>query len=313
MCRWAFRCILNGRVHSGDGIAMKMNKKYQLASALLFVALTILGPRAVMGQTYATREARETTERMIAAHGGMNPWEEAPSFSFSIAMYLPQLPIIDGRKYGNNWRHYSVAVEPKTSQGFVFLPDDGADEPIIGYDGTDIWYQSYGFDIPNFNDGPAGLLYFHYSMLNLPWLTQTSNARLRQRDNTESLGYYEDLVVLDLTFGEEGGGRYELFVDPETDLLRGIGQTAAMPDLPGAVFPSPPDSTLRGSIYRLIDEYTEVDGLIIPSNYTSIRMTEDGNSVMGSHIVYDASFSRPFEQGSEERPAGSSLFYTRPR
>ena len=71
---------------------------------------------------YEDAEAKRIVESMVQAHGGADAWFSAPTLQFTAAMYLASLPVTEGRTYFDNWRNYTVTVQPQTSRGWVELP-----------------------------------------------------------------------------------------------------------------------------------------------------------------------------------------------
>lgn len=266
--------------------------------------------------TYVNDESRRVAERLLDAHGGLAAWEAVGSLGFTANMYLASVPLSgEGfeRTYYDNWRHYRVTIEPATSRGSIEMPLERPGEPRIGFDGTRLWSLPYDFD-PPFRDPPLQMMFYHYSMVVLPFLTQQDDVVLELVGEGTLPGSEAALDILEMRFEPEGRvheGHFHLYVDQGSGRLRGFRQTAPFPLLPGPVFADDSGAGNPPSMARLIDAYAEVGGLLIPRSYTTVRDTEDGYEMLGVHLVLDPEVSARFASGPSERPADARVIMSR--
>lgn len=262
-------------------------------------AFTLLAawPTRVLAQgpAYADAEARTLIAGMLEAHGGMEPWLRARGFRYTATMHLTVLPPVEGRTWGDSWRVYTVTLDPRTSRGYVELPMEEGSEPSAGWNGTTLWRRPYRFD-PPFQDDAFQLLYFHYSMLVLPWLTQVDGTVLRTVTPDSLPGYPALHDVVEMTFQPRGAvheGKYLLYLDRDTHRLRGWTQTTMVPRLPGTVIPDSLPSGFRPST-RVVDSWVSVGGLLIPETYVTVRRLPDGTPQLNAvHLVRDPAVVEP--------------------
>ncbi len=288
-----------------------------LSSAALVAALTIPATALAQGSpTYDSDQTRVLVESMIDAHGGLDRWWAAPSFDYTVAMYLAAMPVGEdaGRRHADNWRFYRVAIEPRSSRGYVSLPGEGTGDVHVGHDGKQVWRRPYSFDVQRFRDNPMQLLYYHYSMLSLPWLTQQEGVNIARADDAELQGKAGLFAAVDLTFAPEGkthGGYYRLFIDKESARLSGWVATTPYPLLPGAVLPEELGGNGRPNMFRVVDDWMDADGLLIPQAYNTFMITADGAHLAGTHLVVEPSFSSELRTQLLARPADAEIVLPR--
>jgi hypothetical protein len=282
-------------------------------STLSLLTLIVFGCQDLAGDNpYGDDQAVELVARMVEAHGG-DLWTSAPSIHFTITMYLASLPVgEDGRTYEHNWRVYKVTQNPTNGQGYVELPWEDREGPSMAFNGEELWALDYHFD-PVYNDDPFTLLYYHYSMLGMPWSAQLPGVELEYAGLETSLpGYPKEHHVVKMTFnpvGKKHEGYIKLFIDPETYLLRGFEHTSQMTMLPGDVLPSEIGLT-PVVMYRVTDGYLEVDGVTVPKSYTTFMLQEDGSQKMvGVHMVTEPSLTRTISADELRKPDGATVIY----
>jgi len=251
---------------------------------------------------------------MVAAHGG-TAFTNAPSVHFTVTMYLSSLPVgSDGRTYEHNWRIYKVTQDPCTGRGYVELPWEDREGPTIGFDGKELWSLDYSFD-PVYQDDPYMLSFYHYSMIALPWLTQLEGVNLEYVGTETSLpGFSEPLEVVKMTFDPDGKtheGYFKLFIDPETNLLRGFEHTSAMAILPNDLLPDEMGLT-PATMFRVTDGYLQADGVTVPKTYTTFMLEEDGtHKMVGVHMLSDVSMKRTISASDVRKPDGANVAFTK--
>lgn len=239
-------------------------------------------------------KAEDIVKKMVKAHGGLEKWLNAPTVSFTHTSYLFLPPDEEGRTYYDNWRHFQVTVEPQTSRGYVLLPLENFARIAVAH-GT-LWSQGYDRK-KKYKSSPLVVMYYQYSFINLPWLTQMPGVNLEYMGVKSLPQDTKSYHTVKMTFAPESGrehpGYYILFIDPETFLLKGTRHTAILPILPGGatdldipVFPQP--------YYRLFDSHINTSGLIVPASYQSY--STDGKVLLSIHLITNPSFEEPFNE-----------------
>ncbi|MEN8373933.1 MAG: hypothetical protein ABFS34_00635 [Gemmatimonadota bacterium] len=282
-----------------------------VASALALPGAGGATPTAA-GPTYDGDATREVVEAMLEAHG-YERWTEAPSARFELIMNLLELPVQGERRYFHNWRRYDVTLDPRTSRGFVEMPFEEIEQPSVGFDGASVWAREYVIE-PMFRDPPLNLLYMHSSIVQMPFLTQLDGARLEDGGTGTLPGQERELPVVSMTLSVgDGAVHFQLFIDPDTHLLEGFVHDAFYPPLPGGIPPTPFPGNVAGMrIARIVDVRQTVDGVVIPRTYYSIAEAPDGTLALnGTHLVLEASFAEPFDEGRSARPADARVVLTR--
>ena len=96
---------------------------------------------------------------MLKAHGGLKPWQDAPSIRFTSIMH--------NNYHGKSefaWWVANEVIDQKTRQVYQHWPYDDAD---IGYDNQQVWSRNWRKSNP-----PSFMVSAFYYFVNLPWLTQ---------------------------------------------------------------------------------------------------------------------------------------------
>ncbi len=182
------------------------------------------------------------------------------------------------------------------------------DGPEVAYDGEQIWVVPYGFDQPKFRDGPLQLMWFHYGMVALPFMTQVEGVRHEYAGIRSLPGKERQYDVVQMSFHPENkthSGVIDLYIDRETSRLKAWTQGTRMPILPGDVLPREFQSS-GGDTLRVIDEYQDIDGLIIARSYASIA--GNGSQVTGAHLILNPSIKQAFDEAALKRPPGSESY-----
>ncbi len=259
---------------------------------------------------YIDKSAQATVKAMLKAHGGYDNWASAPSIRLEIAMYLAILPSAEGRTAKDNWRYYEVTVEPMTSNTLVNVPWENSDGYEVGLSKDTYWARPMTFD-PTFQEPAPMLGWYHYGMINLPFLTQSDNTVLASGDDIEHPLSGKPLKTVTMTFdaapGKSHEGEINLYINPETNLLAGWRLGTMYPELPGGVLPDtapvPP-----GAPMRIVENYETYDGIVLPQAYTSL--TPDA-STAGTHVIMSASLSEPFPADALKAPDDATIVFQR--
>ncbi len=280
--------------------------KTSMAMRLLACAapLTLLVPTMAAAQDDAPT-AHALVEAMSTAHGGYQNWLSAPSYSYTAVMNFLPLPVGNDRHYGDNWRYYSVTIDPDTSRGYVDIPLENKAGYEAGYDGENLWRTDYSFD-PKFQDGPALLLWFHYGMASLPFVANVEGTKLEDREQETLPDTDTNYDVVRMTFAPKGkvrAGFIDIFIDPQTHLLKAWRQGSGYPLMPhdplGDITGTPQQTMLR-----IINDYQKVDGFTVPRSYVSMATSGD---IVGVHMLLEASFSKAFDEKDAMAPKGATI------
>ena len=252
---------------------------------MLCVQLVLAGS----GPSYSDTKTETLIQKMIEAHGGYEPWRNAPSLSFRHVMK------------GGNLEWISQEQHQQGSRKSHITWHDGS---TIGFDGKNVWSKDW--KIAN----PAGMMAgVAYYFLNFPWITQDDGVQLKQLDDTE-VEYIEagkSFYTVHMTY--ESASPYEyyvLYIDKESYLLKGIKYTMVDKDLM-KVFNMPPSVKFMGPLLKVYKEYTTVNGLKFPVSYDTHAITQ-GGVVMGVHTVSDYSLDKPFDESKSKKPEGGIIF-----
>ena len=254
-----------------------------LLRAMLIALLTITA--AVPAGAEHSKAAREVVESMIAAHGGMERWANAPAVSFE-----------DEFKQGEATEGgvSRVTVEQGPRRAYIDFPDT---EMRMAWNGEKAWSENWGAPMP-----PRFLALLNYYFLNLPWLTLDPGVHLGEPATARLWDEPTEYVTVKMTFDEGVGDTpddyYILYIHPETHRLAATEYTVTYTSLlPEGVESTPPH-------ILVFDEHETVGGLVVPTHYT---IYETDRSVYGSCEVRDWSFSRSFDTGRMKMPEGAVL------
>ncbi len=247
-------------------------------------------------QKYDNPQTKEVVEKMVAAHGGLDTWRNAPTISYDNIFFNPSA--MEGEDAYPWWVSHEV-IDQQTRRVYQDWPlDDGQ----LVYDGKEVWSVNWGNgNIPRF------MTLFFYYFVNLPWLTQDANVRLGAPETGRLPGLDKDFITVRMTFtekpavGKTAQDSYKLYIDPDTYLLQGyeyIIGFGPMLDLMGV-----PEGQLFGPMLRVHDKFTTVDGLVFPTRFHT--MPPDGSTTYGFHAVINYSMTKPFDEARLKKSAHS--------
>ncbi len=249
---------------------------------------------------YASSKTKDVVNRMIEAHGGIKKWRDAPSISYDFVMHLPIMEkMSQGKMKGwNIWKTAQTTIQPKSQKGYTELPWEGAS---IVSDGREIW----SIDYPGGN-APVWRLWHHYSFITLPWLTQDSRVMLGEVEKGMLPNDAKEYNVVKMTVDRantEGKDLYfKLYIDPETHLLKASAYNTPFPAIPEALVPENPRQ-MPMEMLRISEHYVTVDGLTLPSRYTTTDDTRE--KLFGMHLILNPSISKKFDNSRMKRPANA--------
>ena len=275
-----------------------------LTVPILVLAMTAMTVRTVApefsaaqkGPTYASPEAKMVIERMIEAHGGLDRWRSAPTLSYDHQMVDPNNP-------DDPWLSKEV-VEQGRRRLYQEWP---LDEGLLAYDGEIVWTKDWGRGNP-----PGMMAFVSYFFVNLPFITQDDGVMLA---NPERKTFPEaakgtpdadkSYHVVRMHYDPETTGAspheyFELYIDPDSYLLKGVNYTVTYRPLMD-LFGVPKSVKSMGPLFKVYASYADVDGLKLTSRYDTYRQGQ----VYGIHTVENYSLRRPFDESRLRMPDGA--------
>jgi hypothetical protein len=240
------------------------------------------------GPTYADRKTERLVEKMLAAHGGLDAFRDAPSIRYEHEMLDPGNP-------ADPWVSHEVH-EPGSRRTYHEWPGD---EARIGFDGTSVW--SVGWKRQNPPSMMSGVSFF---FLFLPWITQDDGVHLEAgpRQRVEAIDEKRSLLTVRMTFeGASEHEYYELYVDPKTYLLAGVEYTVTSPAML-RLFGAEEQGYL-GPLLKVYARHVEAGGLVLPERYD----TWTGGRRYGMHFARAYALDQPFEEARARAPEGAVL------
>ena len=250
---------------------------------LLTTAIVALFALAAGGASAATGPAKSISlvTKMTEAHGGLERWNAAPSVSW-VDVWSSA-----GGEPGPPSR---IQVEQGARRAILEVGDGMK----MAWDGEKAWSSNWQAPYP-----PRFYALLNYHFLNLPFvvhdpgvvLSEIGTARL-PGDSTE---YRTVKVTYEGGVGDTPNDYYVLYIHPETHRLHAneyiVSYSALLPE---GVEHTPP----RILVY---DEYTEVDGLVVPAKFTIY----EEEAAYAACEIGEWSFTEPFDPAGLEMPEGA--------
>lgn len=245
---------------------------------------------------YENAAAQRIVERMIAAHGGLEPWEGIDTMSFRFVTKVvgapsPQPPF------------YSIETSNlNTGQVIIDWPWFNAETV---WNGEEAWSRNW--PIPPLPTGFFTKL--TSSFITLPWLTQTDGVKIGAptKDRLpEKAQDDKDYDVVRMTFDNPNpsipGEYYDVFIDPDTHLMRAVRFNITHPAMVRIA------GQPVGPNVHVFSEYHDVNGLKIPAYYyTYGGGAAAGPTVDALHIVFGLQMNAPFDEGRLAAPEDARL------
>jgi hypothetical protein len=252
--------------------------------------LTLLFAQAAFSQ-----EATEMADRMIAAHGGMATWKDAPTISFT-----------DEFRFGTATEGMPSQVTVEQGRRRAYIDYDGISDGLkmhLFWDGEKCWTENWQMPTP-----PRFLALLNYYFLNLPWLVKDKGVVLgepgREKLPNDSTEYISMRMGFESNVGDTPDDYYVLLIDPETYRLHGCKYIVTYKDaLPEGVASSPEH-------LLIYDELVDVDGLKLPSHYTIYDLD---NNVYATCAVRDWSLEMPFDKSRMTMSDTAVIDQSKPR
>jgi len=231
--------------------------------------------------------SRQLAAEMLAAHGGMQPMAEAESLQFNFFTKM----------IGGPMPFYSFeAVDLENGNAYIEWPFW---ESRVAWKDGELWSHQWPMPMP------AGFfIRLTASFMTLPWQINADSANvgpvrtgLLPEDNT----VYD---IIRVTFDERSptipGTFYDIYVDPETRLMKGIRFDINHPGM--VANPSQP----LGPNFHVFAEYRQFDGLILPTSYMSYGAgSANGGSSNAYHFAWNVRLDEPFDLTKLKAPDGA--------
>ncbi len=270
---------------------MTKNKCIAVATIWACLMLSEPGTASPPGEPqYASKEAKQVIESMTRAHGGLTKWLQASSVSYDFVMYLPSIPLSEGMNQWDIWVTKKTTIQPATLRAFTELPWEGPAQ--VASDGKKLWTTNYSGPMP-----PLFRLWHHASFINLPWLLHDSRVHFGNPEMARLPGDEKEYTKVRLTVERNGKVKpdkyWDLYIDPETHLLKANAYTMAFYVVPEPLMPKQ-EMPFPGTMLRVVDRYVEVNGLTFPSHYITTDLS--GERVFGMHFMINTATDRPFDE-----------------
>ena len=263
---------------------------YRLLIVLMLIAPAVSQARPFFqgNPSYIDQQSRALAEKVLHAHGGMEPWSQASSlqFKFFTKMINGPMPL------------YSFeALDLETGAAYV---DWLLWDSTVAWDNQKLWSNKWPMPMP------AGFFVrLTSSFITLPWQIQADSARIGPV-SSGTLPEEDDVVfdILRVSFEQRGpfipGTFYELFIERKTGLMKAIRFDI---NHPGMV--ANPNQPLGPNLH-VFGEYRRVDGLILPTFYKSFgKGSAEGGKSNAYHFAWDISIKEPFDSSRLIAPEGA--------
>lgn len=245
---------------------------------------------------YESDDTKRAVEEMIIAHGGMDRWANISTLQFGfftkvIGAPNPQPPF------------YSVeTTNLNTGAAIIEWPWFSA-ETI--WDGEHVWSRNWPIKpLP-----PGFFTQLTTSFITLPWLTQTKSVNLygpfegRLPADAHDPKTYD---VVRMTFEKPNpkipGEYYEIYIDPETKLMRAIKFNITHPGMVRIAGQN------IGPNYHVISEYQNIDGFVMPTYYFTYGSGNNaGQNTNALHVVFNLKSNVQIDDSLFAMPADAVL------
>jgi len=258
-------------------------KLHGFAWTMLSVVAMPAGPPAAAGP-------EDLAARLVAAHGGRRAWEAASTVSYDHTLEF------DGDE-GRHWRSIEV-IERSTGHAYHEYPNHGS---RLAWNGREVWASDWSIGNP-----PKVMIKLTQYSVIAPFLSLVPGARLEAAPTAKVPGQEQLLPTFIVRFPKDSSKPpsavyYRLYVDPVTSRLRALEYAVGYGPLLD-LMDAPPGATQVGPITHVYDDWTSVDGVLVPTRYHTVGT--DG-AIYGKHVVTDWSLRRPFAPDRLVRPPGA--------
>lgn len=251
---------------------------YAVVITALLAGAFYIGRSDQLPAKYDDSETQKLVHEMIAAHGGMQIWNEASTISYSHDMVDPSRP-------DDHWYSEEVHLQGKR----YCYQDWTIDSATLINNGEKIWTTDWKRGNP-----PSMMAGISYFFINIVWMTQDEIARLQMKSDTvvSIIEPEKTLHQVRLQFAGSSPHEYfDLMIDADTKMLRGVKYTVVHQDL-FKVFGVPEDTKFLGPLLKVYKSYTDVEGIKMPTRYDTYKLSGEN---YGIHTVSNYSLSRRFD------------------
>ena len=236
---------------------------------------------------YADEQSRELATAMLAAHGGMAPMSDAESLQFNFFTKM----------IGGPMPFYSYeSVDLENGNAYIEWPFWNS---RVAWSDGEVW--SYQWPMPM----PAGFfIRLTTSFITLPWQINADSANVGPVSSGQIPDDETVYDVLRVTFDHRSptipGTFYDVYIDPETRLMKGIRFDINHPGM--VANPAQP----LGPNFHVFAEYRQFDGLILPTSYMSYGTgSADGGDSNAYHFAWNVQLDQPFDNSRLDAPDGA--------
>lgn len=265
--------------------------------ALLF-ALVLFGSVTMIQKnqpTYISNLSKEIITKTLDAHGGMKAWKNAEVIKFhKIARPVSQ----DGKLPYSPWITVETVHKP-SEQVLIELPIDNG---LIIKTEKEVLYKGIS-DAKMQAANPAMLSLMTYKFTNLPWLTQQKGVTVHEVTEAqlpnENKTYHCIKITYDESFGYAIGDFYKLYIDPDTYKYKAVSFSVNMGQFVAGAGSSP-------EMVHVFKEYENIDGIVIPTQYETYRMGQEGNDIPfgATHDLWSVEFGNKFNHTMADNREG---------
>lgn len=249
----------------------------------ILAVLVVIPLSAALATATLAGASDDVVDKMIAAHGGMEKWRNAPSVSFTDEWSFPGSPMT---------MKANIIVEQGNRRVRMDYPDANAS---IGWDGEQCWSLNWQMPSP-----PRFLPQLNYYFLNLPWLMKDPGVVLsqpaRERVFDDPVEYIAIRVTYEAGVGDTPDDYYVLYIHPDTYRLAGCRYVVTYPGLVPRGMEHTPEHIL------LYEEFATVNGLVVPTAYTIYETNRDEYAACK---ITNWSFDKPFDDALVDMPEGA--------
>jgi hypothetical protein len=238
---------------------------------------------------FTDEESRSLAEKVLQAHGGMQPMNEAKSLQFSFFTKM----------IGGSMPFYSFeAVDLATGDAYIEWPFWDA---TIAWKDGELWSQQWPMPMP------AGFfIRLTTSFITLPWQINADGANIGPVSQATLPEDDEIYDVLRITFDQRSpsmpGTFYDMFIDPESGLMKAIRFDINHPGM--VANPAQP----LGPNVHVFGEYKKYGGLVIPTFYKTYGAgSANGGGSNAYHFAWDVRLDRPFDSSRLVAPEDAVL------
>ncbi|MCI0450995.1 MAG: hypothetical protein L0Z51_01240 [Candidatus Latescibacteria bacterium] len=215
---------------------------------------------------------------MIAAHGGMEAWKNAPTVSFT-------------DQWGESAPRMAFVVEQSSRRAYFDIPGTAT---AGAWDGGKAWSVDWPTPTP-----VRFIALLNYYFVNLPWLTQDPGVILSEpgtgRLRDDSVEYVTVMMTFEPGTGDTPDDYYRLYIHPETKMLRACDYIVTYQALMGEGQTSTPEHCL------VYDQMTPAEGVMVPSHF----IIYEGEQVYAECSIGGYSLAKAFDESRMTMPEGA--------